>query len=106
MAVCETCDREMTTADSCIERDHVLRFGAELLNMPAEYKAEWDPELLRVDPAERCGDCGVAVGGIHHYGCLVERCPSCGDQARCCYCDEPCWRRSWWRLLDAIRWPV
>lgn len=106
MAICETCQREMTTADSCLERDNALRFGAELLNMPAEIEAQWDPELLRVKPGERCGDCAVAVGGIHHLNCLIERCPVCHDQAVFCFHDQPRWRQVWWRFLCLIRWPA
>src|SRR4051794_7171666 len=38
------------------------------------------------DGAARCHDCGVEPGGLHHLGCDVQRCPSCGDQLICCDC--------------------
>ena len=34
----------------------------------------------------RCHDCGIKHGGIHHYGCDVERCPICGGQLIGCDC--------------------
>jgi hypothetical protein len=34
----------------------------------------------------RCGDCGVARGGLHHLGCDIQRCPVCGRQMFTCGC--------------------
>jgi hypothetical protein len=40
-----------------------------------------------------CRDCATPVGGVHHPGCCVERCPACLDQALGCPCfadpDDP-----------------
>jgi hypothetical protein len=32
----------------------------------------------------RCRDCGVRQGQLHDYGCLQERCVTCGNQAALC----------------------
>ena len=37
---------------------------------PAEYRG----------PQQRCRNCLVAPGGIHHLDCPMERCPRCGGQ--------------------------
>jgi hypothetical protein len=38
------------------------------------------------DTKHRCHDCGVALGGIHHWGCDMEHCPRCGNPLFFCAC--------------------
>jgi hypothetical protein len=38
--------------------------------------------------AAGCHDCGTPVGGLHHPGCDVERCPRCEGQAITCGCAD------------------
>lgn len=82
MAICNYCDREMTTAPGClVEADEEkqalkIRFGSESRYRPAD----------GYQPSERCHDCGVRLGGLHHPGCDVEECPSCGGQRWGCAC--------------------
>jgi hypothetical protein len=33
-----------------------------------------------------CGDCGVAEGQVHDFGCDTERCPFCTGQLLSCHC--------------------
>lgn len=80
MARCEFCLFEMTTAASCtvgvLHRD----------GMPiplARYGANRRP---RQRMPERCGDCGVLMGGLHHPGCDMQRCPLCAGQFISCAC--------------------
>jgi len=35
---------------------------------------------------ERCGDCGVPKGAVHHHGCDLEQCPCCRGQLLLCGC--------------------
>lgn len=37
-------------------------------------------------PDTRCADCGVAVGGLHHLGCDIARCPTRYRQLLSCGC--------------------
>ena len=57
MAVCPSCDRDMTTASSCTDTAYAAPY---------------------TDIEARCRDCNVAAGGLHHPGCLVGRCAVCG----------------------------
>lgn len=70
MAVCTWCEREMLTGASC--------------TVDALHKGEVVWQLPRT--RSRCGDCGVARGGLHHPGCDMQRCPCCGRQLISCGC--------------------
>jgi len=80
MAVCDDCNQEMLVAASCTLASIDLidgtyrrvRFGSE--------RPSWQ--------TDRCGDCNVALGGLHHLGCDVERCPDCSYQLISCDCWE------------------
>jgi len=77
----------MLEADSCtgntLSSDGLdyarVRFGSE---------AQWsDPQwkALGIEQGDRCGDCGVSVGGLHHLDCDMEECPKCkGQLIECC----------------------
>ena len=53
----------------------------------------------REDVPNRCYDCGIASGMKHKYGCAIEICPLCAEQALSCSCqrnDEWVRRRAPW----------
>lgn len=81
MAVCTFCELEMTSARSCVI-DGIIIDGERFALAP--YRG---PSGRRVaGSADRCGDCGVARGGLHHPGCDLQRCPRCRDQLISCAC--------------------
>jgi len=43
-------------------------------------------DRVRHDVSEiaRCESCYVMPGGLHHFGCDLERCPNCGGQLIAC----------------------
>ena len=72
MAKCKDCEQEMQTADSCTWPVVVIE-GKEY-QRNTEYH----------DINDRCHDCGIVNGKIHHLGCDMERCPVCGGQLISC----------------------
>lgn len=95
MAICEVCTQEMTTADSCLEWQAriggrpwaVLRYGDE--KVPEPFADDWDDDWDDGSDSawtQRCGDCHVVLGGHHHPGCDMARCPRCQRQLISCGC--------------------
>ena len=79
MAICDLCDQEMTTARTCsVEVLHHM--GTPYPVLPYGQERGWRAR------SGRCGDCGVRVGGFHHVGCDVQRCPRCTRQFISCGC--------------------
>jgi hypothetical protein len=81
MAVCGICDGEMREGVSC--SDDPLIIGGQ----PYE-PIRWGKERRssRWTIPDLCTDCGTPIGGVHHHGCCVERCPLCLGQAMWCPC--------------------
>jgi len=70
----------MSTADSCTAK-HVIIGTEQFDRVP--YHPDYGPQ------DQRCHDCNILRGGLHHPGCDMERCPGCHGQAIACDCDEP-----------------
>jgi len=81
MANCQYCNQEMLKVDSCT-MNHVEFPDGEILDSVPYNPSDSD------DPERRCHDCNVKVGGFHHPGCDMERCPKCGGQLISCGCLE------------------
>lgn len=90
MAICDDCNQEMSEGVSCTlevydDIDETvyprIRYGD-----PAELEA-FNANDLKALPAN-CVDCFAPLGGYHHPGCDVERCPNCKGQAVSCECGD------------------
>ena len=73
MAACPDCHREMLLAPSCVAIFAVVARGKTFDRVQNPTRA-----------TDRCDSCYVKLGGIHHFGCDMEPCPSCGGQLITC----------------------
>lgn len=82
MAVCEFCNREMKTADSCIKVPVPIKHGDKVVKElePVRFGDERRYPNYVVEAHERCHDCNVKKGEYHHVLCDVEECPNCHSQ--------------------------
>lgn len=81
MTICNWCNNEMLAASviSCGGNTTVdFPDGESLPALP--YENEYREE------DHRCHDCNVKLGGFHHPGCDMERCPKCKGQLISCGC--------------------
>jgi hypothetical protein len=78
MAICGACKQEMMDEKtiSCIVEDIEYPDGVKMAQVP--YTPDYG------GPSQRCHDCNIKFGGVHHIGCDMERCPRCGRQLISC----------------------
>jgi len=81
MAICVRCGGETADGISCLT-DPISIGGKRYA--PVRWGQELRPRH-RYEPDE-CRGCGTPLGGAHHPGCCLERCPACHGQALRCAC--------------------
>ena len=81
MAICTRCGGETTDGISCLTDP--IRIGGKAYP-PVRWGQEHRPRH-RYEPDD-CRGCGTPLGGVHHPGCCLERCPACHGQALTCPC--------------------
>ena len=91
---CEQCNQDMTKDHSSCTLDYV-KISGKYHKRNTQYH----------DNNEICHDCGILNGGVHHFGCDVERCPVCKGQMFCCDCDVTAFSTPKFKSEEArIRW--
>jgi hypothetical protein len=81
MAICTRCGGEITDGISCLTDPITI---GDRAYAPVRWGQELRPRH-RYEPDE-CRGCGTPLGGAHHPGCYLERCPACHGQALTCPC--------------------
>jgi hypothetical protein len=81
MAMCPQCEGEMMDEVSCLSEP--IPIGADFFE-PIRWGDERESSRWVIDFP--CRDCRTPIGGVHHPGCCVERCPACLGQALGCPC--------------------
>jgi len=82
--ICQDCRQEMSPGYGCSIL--TIRIGNKYYE---RIKAGDSLDLLPdMKPYDICYDCNVRKGQYHHFGCEMERCPSCLGQLFCCDCEN------------------
>lgn len=92
-AICKVCKQDMAPADTCTQKTVTTDDGETFHRIPysrasafSELSDLVEKGLPELETPERCPDCGVLDGGVHHRSCDMENCPKCGGQLITCGC--------------------
>lgn len=82
---CEICKKDILTSDGC-SIDTINVEGKTYKRIKVGDKDDFNQGIE--DTEFRCHDCNAKNGHYHHWGCDVERCPSCKQQLISCECKD------------------
>jgi hypothetical protein len=90
MAVCDLCKGEMLEVPGCVQAALLFQptDGESTTRRMAKIPFGQEKRYGEMEAAERCHDCGVKPGQLHHPGCDWEECPRCGGQLLACFCND------------------
>lgn len=89
MAVCKDCNGEMLEVAGCEGTQRLrMKLGNGVSQVYERIPYQGTRDAFRV-PNERCHDCGVERGRMHHRKCDMETCPRCLGQLISCECEAP-----------------
>ncbi len=85
--ICVACHQRMGDVDRCTDDGYPYIIDGQVQWLSAipygDPREGWEDRT----PPERCHDCAVEVGAVHHWDCDVAHCPNCDQQLFGCECD-------------------
>ena len=90
------CQQVIGESDSCLFQIVVIERGDDVTPLVPTYNLPPMNRAMQLrrsthhgnEVSHRCEGCDIKHGGVHHYGCPMERCPHCGERILYCSCKK------------------
>ena len=86
MAICSWCGKDMSLEETISCSENVKVDFGDMVADPIRYGHDTRFGFSYFSTTQRCHDCNIKIGGIHHPGCDMEECPKCHGQLISCGC--------------------